>query len=76
MSGDTGKEAIKKAMQEHFERFRRDQAEQEQEQNQRVVLCGEGVFEDVYGFFAPIDCGETRMSRPWHQINPSWKRRS
>jgi hypothetical protein len=51
-------------MHEQFETFRRDQAEQDQ--NDHVVLRGEEVFEDVYGFFAPIDCGETRLNTPWH----------
>ena len=55
-------------MHKHSETFRRDQTEQEreQEQNHHVVLRGEGVFEDAYGFFAPIDCGETHLSTPWH----------
>jgi hypothetical protein len=65
--GSPEKEAIRKAMQEHCETIRRNQTEQEQEQNHRAVMHGEGVFEDIYGFFAPIDCGETHLSGPWHQ---------
>jgi hypothetical protein len=54
-------------MQEHFETIRTDHTDQEQEQNHHVVMGGEGVFEDVYGFFAPIDPGEMHPSRSWHQ---------
>jgi hypothetical protein len=61
------KEATRKAMQKHFETIRRDQTDQQQEQNHHIAMHGEGVFEDFYGFFAPIDCGETHPSGPWHQ---------
>jgi hypothetical protein len=51
-----GKEAFTAEMLEHFEALRRDQADQEQYHH--IVLRGERVFHDVYGFFAPIDGGE------------------